>query len=258
MKQAPAAGLSELSLVGHDPQSDYLSETNIFNLLPSGLCVIDKNGLIIHYNQKAVDLWGRTPDSKELFFGARNLFTSQGNLIPGDNSPISASLTDGVSRQEEMIMESSDGRQIIIEAAIIPVKDPHGHIAGLTISFNDITGYKKTEKELQFKTRELEDYVDNAAIGLHWVDGNGIIKWANKAELDMLGYTKEEYIGHHISEFHVQKDKINDILTRLNCNETLDQYESEIRLKTGASRPSILIQMFSGMKGSSCIHAVLQ
>src|SRR5439155_10906887 len=116
------------------------------------------------------------------------------SLITTDTNPITASLTDGISRQEEFIMETQDGSQIIIEAFIIPVKDHVDRIVGLSISFNDITGRKQTEKELQLKTRELEDYVDNAAIGLHWVDGNGIINWANKAELNMLGYTKEEYI----------------------------------------------------------------
>ena len=55
------------------------------------------------------------------------------------------------------------------------------------------------QKELEWKTQMLQDYVDNAAIGLHWVNEHGIITWANKAELDMLGYTEEEYIGHHIS-----------------------------------------------------------
>lgn len=89
------------------------------------------------------------------------------------------------------------------------------------------------EKELEWKTQMLQDYVDNAVIGLHWVDENGIIKWANKAELDMLGYTAEEYIGHHISKFHVYENKISDILYKLSCNQALNQYESELRCKDG-------------------------
>src|SRR5689334_15822912 len=87
------------------------------------------------------------------------------------------------------------------------------------------------QQELDWKTKQLQDYVENAVVGLHWVDENGIIKWANKAELDMLGYLEEEYIGHHISEFHVHENKISDILKRLGCNEILNQYESELRCK---------------------------
>ena len=35
------------------------------------------------------------------------------------------------------------------------------------------------------------------------VDANGVIAWANRVELDMLGYTCGEYIGHRIGEFYV-------------------------------------------------------
>src|SRR5690348_6200659 len=94
--------------------------------------------------------------------------------------------------------------------------------------------------ELLRKSRELQDYVDNAVIGLHWVDGNGMIKWANKAELEMLGYSEKEYIGHHISEFHVEEAKINDILTRLSCNQTLTGYESVLRCKDGSTKTVLI------------------
>lgn len=85
-------------------------------------------------------------------------------------------------------------------------------------------------KELERKSRELQDYVDNAPIGLHWVDGNGIIKWANKAELDMLGYSADEYIGHNISEFHID----NEVVRKLTCNEALTNCEAMMRCKNGS------------------------
>ena len=82
----------------------------------------------------------------------------------------------------------------------------------------------------------MEDYVENASIGLHWVDANGNIKWANEAELNMLGYTKNEYVGHHISEFHVEEDKIKAILKHLSRNETLLGYEAVLRCKDGSTK----------------------
>jgi hypothetical protein len=43
------------------------------------------------------------------------------------------------------------------------------------------------------------DYLDNAAIGLHRVDGNAMILWANPADYEPIGYTADEYIRtqHH-------------------------------------------------------------
>jgi hypothetical protein len=45
-----------------------------------------------------------------------------------------------------------------------------------------------TEK---FNTQHaLTDYFENASIGLHWVNADGIIVWTNPAELNMLGYSE--------------------------------------------------------------------
>lgn len=100
---------------------------------------------------------------------------------------------------------------------------------------NSVDGVKvPMETDADRQMHELQDYVDNAPIGLHWVDNNGIIKWANKAELEMLGYTADEYIGRNISDFHADEDVINDILKRLNCNETLSSYEARLRCKDGS------------------------
>src|SRR5260370_20367095 len=41
------------------------------------------------------------------------------------------------------------------------------------------------------------DYLDNAVVGLHWVDGDAKILWANKADYEPLGYTRSE---EHTSE----------------------------------------------------------
>jgi hypothetical protein len=36
---------------------------------------------------------------------------------------------------------------------------------------------------------------------LHWLSDAGIVLWANQTELDVLGYSEEEYIGKPISKF---------------------------------------------------------
>jgi PAS domain S-box-containing protein len=84
--------------------------------------------------------------------------------------------------------------------------------------------------------RELKDFVDNATIGLHWVGPDGAILWANNAELELLGYADDEYIGHNIAEFHVDGAVIDDILNRLSRNEAIHDYEARLRTKDGSIR----------------------
>ncbi|HTE17494.1 MAG TPA: PAS domain-containing protein, partial [Armatimonadota bacterium] len=76
--------------------------------------------------------------------------------------------------------------------------------------------------------------MENAAVGLHWVAGDGTILWANQTELNLLGYTREEYIGHHIGEFHADAPVIQDILSRLTRDEALHDYEARLRCKDGS------------------------
>jgi PAS domain S-box-containing protein len=84
--------------------------------------------------------------------------------------------------------------------------------------------------------RELKDFVDNATIGLHWVGPDGTILWANNAELELLGYTADEYVGHKITEFHADSAAIEDILARLSRNEAIHDYEAPLRAKDGSIR----------------------
>jgi PAS domain S-box-containing protein len=95
------------------------------------------------------------------------------------------------------------------------------------------TEFKRTEADML-------DYLDNAAIGLHWVDGEGTILWANPADYEPLGYSADEYIGHSITEFHAEEDVINDILARLLAGETLYNYRAKLLCKDGSTL-SVLI-----------------
>lgn len=217
---------------------DCLQENDILNLLPAAVYVCDMSGIIKKYNEQAVKLWGRRPvsgDKDERFCGSYRLYNPDGSYLPHDQTPVAACLADGLPRKDmEVIIEKPDQSFVHVRVNVVPVKSDEGRQIGMINCFYDITDQKKTEKDLQRKTMELQDYVENAAVGLHWVDASGTIIWANKAELDMLGYKEEEYIGHHISEFHVAQEKINDILGRLSCRETLDQYESELKCKDGS------------------------
>jgi PAS domain S-box-containing protein len=95
---------------------------------------------------------------------------------------------------------------------------------------------KKAQQALQNREAELRDFLENAVIGMHWVAADGTVLWANRAEMDLLGYTREEYIGHHISEFHADKAAIEDILQRLGQYEVLHGYEASLRCKDGSIR----------------------
>jgi PAS domain S-box-containing protein len=50
----------------------------------------------------------------------------------------------------------------------------------------------------------------------------------------MLGYRREEYVGHHIAEFHIDQEVIADVLRRLAAGETIAGRSARMRCKDGS------------------------
>jgi PAS domain S-box-containing protein len=99
---------------------------------------------------------------------------------------------------------------------------------------------QEAEQALRRSESHLRDFFENATIGMHWVGHDGRILWANQAELDLLGYTTEEYVGHHILEFHLDAPVIEDILQRLGGGEVLREREARLRCKNGSVRDVLI------------------
>ncbi|HEX5732493.1 MAG TPA: PAS domain S-box protein [Blastocatellia bacterium] len=99
---------------------------------------------------------------------------------------------------------------------------------------------RESETTLRQQNKQLSAFLETSAIGLHRVGPDGTILWANEAELDMLGYARDEYIGHHIADFHADQDLIADILARLNRGEKLRDYEARMKCGDGSIK-SVLI-----------------
>src|SRR6185437_3174286 len=95
---------------------------------------------------------------------------------------------------------------------------------------------KRAEERLIRSHEELMEFLENAAEGMHWVGPDGTVLWANSTELNLLGYSREEYIGHSIAEFHVGRGVVDDLLPRLMRGEEVRNYEATLRCKDGSVR----------------------
>lgn len=239
MKTENLTDFSKVNLtvdVALDGDDDCFKDHYLLDILPVGAYICDRKGAIRKYNQKAAELWGWTHEALQEethFCGAYRLYTAEGIYIPHHKSPVATCLHDGIAiNDHQYYIERADHTRLLVQARITPMKNIQGDITGAIACFHDIDEPKKSKSERQ--RQDLQDYVDTVAVGIHWVDANGIILWANTTELHMLGYTPDEYIGHHISEFHVDGNKINDILNRLGNQETLTQCEAALRCKDGS------------------------
>jgi PAS domain S-box-containing protein len=113
---------------------------------------------------------------------------------------------------------------------------------------------RQKEDELRRSEEQLKDFVENATVGLHRVSPDGTILWANRADLDLLGYAAEEYVGRPISDFHVDADAVSDVLARLTRGETLHDYEARLRAKDGSIR-HVLISSSAYFLDGAFVHS---
>ena len=155
------------------------------------------------------------------------LFRLDGTPLAHDDCP----MAEAVAHRRERFAtrrSRSNGLTALARAVLVnirPLKDHRGRIEGAINCFQDISERSRRWKsKLRSKGADLEDFFENSAIGLHIVSGDGIILRANKAELSLLGYRADEYVGRHIAEFHADTPVIGDILNRLSCGEKLDRY----------------------------------
>jgi PAS domain S-box-containing protein len=160
-------------------------------------------------------------------------------LIPPDHTDEEPSIIARLKRGEriehyETVRVRKDGTFVDISLTVSPIRGADGQIIGASKIARDITDKKRAQEALRRSEQELTDFFENAVVGLHWVGPDGRIMRANRAELQMLGYTSEEYIGRHISEFHADADAISDILRRLQAGEVLHEYETRLRCKDGS------------------------
>ena len=147
---------------------------------------------------------------------------------------VARALTQDGEYRGEVISKTKSGETRHLELSAFAMRNEAGEPLCFIGIKRDITERKHAEEALQRSEAELTDFFENAALGLHWVGPDGTILRVNQAELDMLGYDRDEYVGHNIAEFHVDKDVIEDILAQLNAGEVVRDYDARMRCKDGA------------------------
>ena len=137
----------------------------LFEQLPFAVYVCDRDGLVLRYNRRAAELWGRSPklgDPNERFCGSYRMFHPDGSLLPHHQCPMADVLRTGISvRQQEVPIERPDGSRGIALVDIEAVKDSGGNVVAAVNCFQDITERKRSEAQIVNLAREAEHRTKN-------------------------------------------------------------------------------------------------
>jgi PAS domain S-box-containing protein len=152
------------------------------------------------------------------------------------------------------VLVARDGTECPIDDSAAPVRSADGGIAGSVLVFRDVSERRRTEQTLRSSEEELNDFFENANVGLHWLDPDGLILRANRAELAMLGYPADEYVGRSVLDFHVDRAAAANMLERIRRGETLHNEPARLRCRDGTMR-HVLISTSARWDQGRLVHS---
>ena len=128
-------------------------------LLPVATCVYGVNGVILDYNTRAEDFWGRSPlrgDPHERYSGFLLLYRPQGGTSPRECSPAAHALARGERvRDFELTVESQNGSRYTLLVNVELLRDESEQIVGAIECFHDMSGWTQMTEALN-ETKAIE------------------------------------------------------------------------------------------------------
>ena len=144
--------------------------------LPGAAYTCDVDGRITFFNERAAELWGRRPnlhDAVDRYCGALTLFTADGARVPHEASWTALTLQTGNTYEgRSVVVLRPDGSRRNVLASASPLYDDAGTLVGALSLLTDITD--QLQSELRRRERDAHDFFENGALGVHWIDVDGV------------------------------------------------------------------------------------
>jgi PAS domain S-box-containing protein len=119
----------------------------LFDFVPTAIYTCDADGLILEFNQRAVELWGRRPkvnNPKEKFCGSFKIFYPDGRPMPHAKCPMARALHGEIvpENEREIEVEREDGERRMVAVSPTALKNEDGKIVGAINCLYDVTESK--------------------------------------------------------------------------------------------------------------------
>lgn len=123
---------------------------DLIEALPIGVYICDARAVIVAYNSKAAEIWGREPvlgDTQNRFSGASRFYRADGAFVPHDETPMATvQKTRSASEPFEAILERQDGTRRNVLASAAPLFDEARSYLGFVTCVQDITASHATRE----------------------------------------------------------------------------------------------------------------
>ena len=108
----------------------------------------------------------------------------------------------------EVQLKQKDGTPLWVSTYSHYYRDEKGNVAGIEGIFRDISERKKWSEALQESEEKYRRIIETANEGVWVLDRELNTTFVNQRFADLLGYSREEMIGHNVLDFVINEDKI--------------------------------------------------
>jgi signal transduction histidine kinase len=207
----------------------------LFDLAPVAVYSCDASGVILEYNSRAAEMWGRRPkvgDTDERFCGSFRLYRPDGSFMPHEQCPMGDVLTGKVPgiHDAEVHIERPDGSRVIVVVNIAPLKDDHGEIIGAINCFYDVTERRRAEEALR------QNVADRLQAEQDLRENEIRLRLANE-ELESVVQKRTASLRHLSAKLMRSQDEERRRIAR-DLHDSLGQYLTSIKMNLELLRGS--------------------
>jgi PAS domain S-box-containing protein len=113
---------------------------------------------------------------------------------------------------------------------------------------------ERAQKSLHSREAELADLLENALEGIQQTGADQRIRWANRALLNLLGFSAEEYVGHSFAEFFLRQEIFEEFWKKLMQGGDLYDFAAEFKCKDSSVK-HVLIHCNGLWENGKLVHA---
>ncbi len=165
------------------------SSAALWDLLPVGILVCDRNGRIVRHNKRAAELWGRAPQPDETM----QQFGDSHRSLDGDGlASVVEVMRTGVPVANRVVFSvHSDATPDSILLDLHSLKDLLGNCVGAVACIRDASGLNRAPSMLAESERRSRAWLEALPVAIYATDSDGHITFYNKAAVDLWGRRPE-------------------------------------------------------------------
>lgn len=238
--------------------------SSLYDSINAGIISHDLEGVVVSANNRACEILDLT---QEEMIGAglielcSDVVDAMGNRIENEEHPLSKTLHTAEPVRNQIVGVPSDDqtKKIWLLVNTEPIFDTETKkLDEVLCTFIDITEQKNIGDALEESEERYRHIFENSPIGIGISGMDGKVITANKAMLEITGYSLDEFRQINIADTYENVDDRRRLLQALNQYGRVTDYLVRLKRKDGTSYDAILNITRINLGGTDYYHTMCQ